>query len=165
MTCCFLLLWHGCSNCVAWQVVLSSSISHSTAHCPSPHGASQIQPAHKHGPVSRPLLHIFCLLPGVCWGQGLCSLPGHSQVPAGTARLAYAPGNAERSILHWGQLPALKSKAWVSCHMVPLLMTSAAHLNVHHSCGYVLHSSASFWVCGSPASTSNSADGWYKRGL
>lgn len=47
----------------------------------------------------------------------------------------------------------------------PLLQISAAHLDVHHCCCHVLHPSASFWVCGSPASTSNSADGWYKRGL
>lgn len=33
-------------------------------------------------------------------------------------------------------------------------MASAAHLNVCHYCGHVLHPFVVFWVCGSPASLS-----------
>lgn len=75
--------------------------------------------AHKPGPVFSPLLPTVWLILGVSWGQGpvsvVCSPPwvtGPSQEPAGTALLAYAPGDAERSILHWDPLPPPKGKAF-----------------------------------------------------
>lgn len=74
--------------------------------------------AHKPGPVFSPLLLLsgsYWVSPGVRdlsqWSAHLAWATGPSQEPAGTPPLAYGPGDAERSILHWDPLPPPKGKA------------------------------------------------------
>lgn len=141
----FLLLWHNCSTCVAWQVVLSSSVCHS--HYPSPRGASQIQPAQKNGPISDPSCTFPALdlvSPGVR-GLSVLLIPWSL---ASTSRdcltcLCTRECREEHPPLGPAACSERQSLALLP-HDPPLLMTSAAYLNVHHDCGHVLHSFTSF---------------------
>jgi len=129
---------------VSGLLLLSLSLSSHLPICargiPKP-GSSQVWPC------SQPPLPAAWLVPGVSWGQVpgsvFCSPPwatGPSQMPAWTAQLPCAPGDAEESILHWDPLPPPKSKAWGSS---PLTTRSFAF----DECSSLLWS---LWSCTSP---------------
>lgn len=106
-------------------------------------------------PPAHSVAHAGCLLgSGACLSALLTSLHKGSLSSATRDCLGCScPRDAETSILHWGQLPPLKGKAWVTCyHMVPPSMMGSP-LNVHHYCGRVLHQFTSLSGCGLPTST------------